>query len=155
MLTRTAETAIQCLLYLARGPKGAMITPQKISKVLDTSTSYTAKILSSLSKAGILESKRGVDGGFLLNKTADQITVLDVYQACQDPGHTNYCKEVCASDVEKACGYHKAMLDIHLGFIERMEKWTLAEMLQSPSPSIEISPNCKSRWTHKHTVIEL
>ena len=148
MLTQTTETAIQCLLYLARSPEGTMVTPQKISTILDTSSSYTSKILRLLSKAGLLQSHRGVQGGFTLNMDPKSITILDIYQACQDPGPNNYCDGLHSDDLCKTCGYHQAMFDIQSTFLKTLSKWTIYNIGQKPSPSLKDSPNCYSRWTH-------
>jgi len=148
MLTQTTETAIQCLIYLARKPADTLITPQKISAILGTSSSYTSKILRHLAKAGILLSHRGVTGGFSLNQNPKEITFFDVYSACQSPGPNNYCDSMSASKITHACGYHQAMYDVSQSFQASLKKWTIADIILCPSPPLKESPNCKSRWTH-------
>lgn len=149
MLTQTTETAIQCLAYLARSPAGTMITPLKISTILETSTSYTSKILRILAKAGLLTSHRGVSGGFTLDKKPNNISLLQVYEACQGVVVGNYCREMEGKDFIKACGYHKAMSELKDSFTEVLTRWTIADIARIPSPDLETSPTCKSRWTHQ------
>ena len=43
--------------------------------------SFLAKIFQDLAKAGLLRSQRGAGGGFILARSPDQITVLEVIEA--------------------------------------------------------------------------
>lgn len=44
-------------------------------------TAYTAKVLSSLARAGLLRSDRGPRGGFQLARESQQITLFDILRA--------------------------------------------------------------------------
>ena len=76
LITRASEYAILSLLVLAKAdrPLGSEI----LSKDLEISKSFLAKILQSLAKNGILISYKGANGGFMLAKKPDKINMLDV-----------------------------------------------------------------------------
>ena len=65
-----------------------------------------AKILNSLSKAGVLESHRGLKGGFTLARSADEITVADIIEAVDGPISLTHCVEDGGTDcmVLDTCG---------------------------------------------------
>ena len=46
---------------------------------------FLENILGDLRNAGIVESRRGVDGGYLLARPADQIALADVVRAVDGP----------------------------------------------------------------------
>ena len=46
---------------------------------------FLGDILSQLRNAGLLESQRGIDGGWTLGRSADTITVADVIRALDGP----------------------------------------------------------------------
>jgi Rrf2 family protein len=51
-----------------------------IAKKQDISTAYMEQILIPLRNAGIITAVRGRNGGYLLNRPADDITVLDIIE---------------------------------------------------------------------------
>ena len=76
LITRASEYAILSLLVLAKADKP--LDSETLSKDLEISKSFLAKILQSLAKNSILISYKGANGGFALNKEPDKINMLDV-----------------------------------------------------------------------------
>ncbi len=96
-ITRETDYAIRCVYYLA-GKKGEVTMVDEIARKMDTPKSFLAKILQKLARAGIVESFRGVKGGFRLAMSPRQISLLDVIEAIQGPVVMNICamgKEMC------------------------------------------------------------
>lgn len=81
LLTRASEYAILSLLLIAkeRLPQDA----EGLSKKLDISRSFLAKILQNLAKDGILNSYKGARGGFELSKPVDEINLLEIIKASE------------------------------------------------------------------------
>jgi Rrf2 family protein len=74
------------------------VTVKTLAEILNASVAHLAKIFQRLSKAGFVKSVRGPAGGFVLAKTADEITLLDVYEAIEGKVNLQYCplgKEKC------------------------------------------------------------
>ena len=65
--------------------------------LLIISKSFLAKILQKLSKRGILNSFKGVRGGFLLAKECKDISILDIIQAVEDNPATVF---ECTGDIQ-------------------------------------------------------
>jgi len=63
------------------GPLPAQV--QDISRRQEISPRYLEQIFQSLKRAGILKSKRGPQGGYILAKPLDKITVKDVVVATE------------------------------------------------------------------------
>lgn len=80
MVSQTAEYALQAVLYLAHHNGGPAIA-QDIAEATGVPKGYLHKILRRLGKAGVLGSQRGVGGGYLLLRAAEQITVLEIIEA--------------------------------------------------------------------------
>ena len=66
LLTRASEYALLSLALI--GESGDPKDVDTLSKQLDISKSFLAKILQNLAKAGILVSYKGAKGGFALKK---------------------------------------------------------------------------------------
>jgi Rrf2 family protein len=77
------SSAVKALTYLA------LVSPEpknsgEISRVSGINASKIRKILSFLVKSGIVESEKGIKGGFTLKKEPDQINLQEIYCAIED-----------------------------------------------------------------------
>ena len=81
LLTRASEYALLSLDVLRRAdtPLGA----EQLANELSIPKSFLAKILQSLAKQGILESRKGAHGGFILVKPMEEISVNEVIYASE------------------------------------------------------------------------
>jgi len=76
LITRASEYAILSLILLSKAE--SPMDSDTLSRELAISKSFLAKILQSLAKAQILNSYKGVNGGFALNKDPKDINMLAV-----------------------------------------------------------------------------
>ena len=80
-ITALEEYGLRCLLRVAENAPGEAISAQAIADKEGLSISYAQKMLRVLSKAGLVESRRGVQGGFYLAAPPEEITVGDAIRA--------------------------------------------------------------------------
>jgi len=84
------EYGLRCLLQLARAPQGQIVTVKEIAKEEGLSTAYVEKLLRLLARAGLAHSIRGIRGGYVLNRSPQQISLGEVVRALgqvPDTGH--------------------------------------------------------------------
>lgn len=81
LLTRASEYALLSLDVLQRAdvPMGA----EQLATELSIPKSFLAKILQSLAKQGILESRKGAHGGFLLIRDVNEISINEIIFAAE------------------------------------------------------------------------
>jgi len=81
LLTRASEYALLSLDSIRKSdsPIGA----EQLANELCIPKSFLAKILQSLAKQGILESRKGAHGGFILVKPMEEISVNEVIYASE------------------------------------------------------------------------
>ena len=81
LLTRASEYALLSLDVLRKSdtPMGA----EQLSLELSIPKSFLAKILQSLAKQGILDSRKGAHGGFILVKSIEEISVNEIIFAAE------------------------------------------------------------------------
>ncbi|MGE4455619.1 MAG: Rrf2 family transcriptional regulator [Arcobacteraceae bacterium] len=82
LLTKKSEYALLSLIVIAKSeePKNVDV----LSSELNISKSFLAKILQSLAKNGIVQSYKGANGGFVLSKSSDKITILEITKAAEE-----------------------------------------------------------------------
>ena len=111
-VTRKADYAVRCVLYLSRHPE-RVASVEEISGATLVPKSFLAKILQQLMKAGIVNSARGVKGGFQLAKKPKAINLLEVIEAIQGPSAANICaidRKKCS--LSRTCSVHPVWVEI-------------------------------------------
>ena len=81
--SKATDNALHTMVYLMTLPEGDMIGVQNLAETQRLSPTYLSKILTKLAKAGLVESTRGVKGGYRVSKPKDNITFLDVIKAIE------------------------------------------------------------------------
>ncbi|MEA3419589.1 MAG: Rrf2 family transcriptional regulator [Campylobacterota bacterium] len=81
LLTRASEYALLSLDKIRKSDKP--IGAEQLANELNIPKSFLAKIMQSLAKQDILESRKGAHGGFFLAKNLDEITLYDVITAAE------------------------------------------------------------------------
>ncbi|HMK61304.1 MAG TPA: Rrf2 family transcriptional regulator [Dissulfurispiraceae bacterium] len=111
-ITRETDYAIRCLLYLSK-KKHLPTVVDEIAQEMAIPKSFLSKIVQKLNRAGLLESFRGVKGGFKLTREPEAISLLDVISVMQGPVASNRCavdKRAC--NFSCTCVVHPVWLDL-------------------------------------------
>ena len=134
MLTQTSELAVNVLLFLGlRGRDEGLVGPREIAEAIGTSPTYTSKVCGQLAKMNILRAQRGPSGGVFLSRKPENLTLLEVVEACQGKILADYCEEV--TDKRGVCAYHLTMVDLHNAITGVLSKCTLADLMARPKPT--------------------
>lgn len=83
-VTSRADYALRAVIEIARS-EGAVTTRDRIAEEQDIPAKFLEAILGQLSRSGLLVSKRGSGGGYVLARSADEISVADVLRAVDGP----------------------------------------------------------------------
>lgn len=133
MFSRTTEYAIRAVVLLASGREGEAVGNKVLAERAQIPPSYLSKVLQGLVRAGIVDSRRGVGGGFRLRHSPDQITILDVVQAVQPFARLKTCPLGLKSHSRVLCPMH-ARLDEAMAEVESvLSESTIAALLRDPS----------------------
>ncbi|MEA4926857.1 MAG: Rrf2 family transcriptional regulator [Syntrophomonadaceae bacterium] len=90
-ITRQSEYAIKTLIELGMVPYGQLISSKVISQRHDIPEEFLHKTIQILSRAGLVVTQRGVQGGVRLGRPLTDITVADVIEAMEGPVAINVC----------------------------------------------------------------
>jgi Rrf2 family protein len=82
-ISKKAEYALRALVVMARDRRTFQI--QELSKAENIPVKFLEQILLALRHAGILTSKRGVGGGYVLRNDPSKITVSEVVTVLDGP----------------------------------------------------------------------
>jgi Rrf2 family protein len=84
-LSRTISYAIDAVLHLARAAPGVPVPCSQLARQGQLPERFLLQVLRCLVTHGLLNSSRGVDGGYFLSRRPGQITLLDVVEAFDNP----------------------------------------------------------------------
>ena len=90
-LTRAADYAVRVMVHLAGLPPTARVSRGDLSIAADCPEQFLAKVLQSLTRAGLVVSHRGNTGGFELDELHRSATILEVIEAIEGPIRLNLC----------------------------------------------------------------
>ena len=93
MISTKGRYALRVMLDLASQPKEEYISLKAISERQEVSMKYLEAIVANLGKAGMLESLRGISGGYRLNKPAASYNVGDIIRAAEGELNAVSCLE--------------------------------------------------------------
>jgi Rrf2 family protein len=134
MLTRKSKYGLKALLVLAEEAGGG---PMLISELADRQRipkKFLEAILLELKRAGLLHSKKGKGGGYVLGRKPAEITVGQVIRVLEGPLALTPCVSVtayrkCDECVdEKTCAVRLAMKEVRDATADILDNTTLADL---------------------------
>lgn len=84
-ITAQEEYGLRCLLRVAKHESGEPMRTQEVAVAEGLSLEYAAKLMRTLKNGGFVASTRGSAGGYLLARSAREITVWQVLEALGGP----------------------------------------------------------------------
>lgn len=76
-LTRFTDYSLRALVYLAHNT-GKRVTINEISEVYDISKNHLMKVISNLTRMGVVVARRGPGGGIRLHRAAEDISLGEI-----------------------------------------------------------------------------
>ncbi|MEO8055616.1 MAG: Rrf2 family transcriptional regulator [Acidobacteriota bacterium] len=126
--SRAQEIALAALPLLdPRGPAGKGRGAKDLAEVSGVPAPFLAKILGRLVDRGLLRSRRGRTGGFVLGRPAVEITLADVVLALGKEG------DLEAAFPEPPGAAARLLAPVRRDFLARLRATSLAD-LASPAP---------------------
>ena len=132
MISQTAEYALRAVVCLAADPR-TPLTTQQISSQAKIPAGYLSKVMQSLGRAGLVDSFRGLGGGFLLTQNPTRLSVFDVIQAVDPLQRIRTCPLQLKAHRKQLCPLHQRLDDAMAMVEDAFRHSTIAEML-APSP---------------------
>ncbi len=84
-ISRTIAYALHATLRLGRAESRVPVPCSRLAGEGQMPERFLLQILRSLVTHGVLKSTRGVDGGYCLARTPDEITLCDIVDAFENP----------------------------------------------------------------------
>lgn len=124
MLSQTAMYALRAIGHIAKSDPSHPVLSSDLSEQLEIPRNYLSKIMNRLVQAGYLTSKRGTNGGFLLAKKANEVTIEDIVSLFMNVDHFDRCF-LGGRECDGACRLHSQWKPIMRQFRKLLSRNTI------------------------------
>ena len=134
-LTVRGEYALRALIALGREQqeRRGVLSAQEIADAHNIPKRFLDQILGDLRDAGIVESRRGVAGGYRLRRPASEFTLAELVRTLEGPLAPVRCVsersyEKCSCPNEERCALRSVMREVRDAVAGVLEQTTLATL---------------------------
>ncbi len=134
-LSLRGEYALRALVVLGLNYGQAVVRIQTISEQQNIPKRFLEQILNDLKTAGVVESKRGMAGGYRLSKPPEEITLALVIRHIEGPLAPVSCVSEkfyarCSCPDENKCGIRSVMKEVRDAIVQILEQVTVAGLCE-------------------------
>jgi Rrf2 family protein len=130
MLTKTGLHAVRAVVALAKLPEGAYAGAARIAREIGAPQNYLGKLLQSLARDGIVESQKGLGGGFRLARSPKKITLLDIIEPLEHVSRWSGCilgRSECSD--ANPCAVHNRWKSVRDAYLQMLRRTTIGELV--------------------------
>lgn len=132
--SKATNYALHTMIHLLRVPADEMTGVQKLAELQKLSPTYLSKILTKLTKSGLVHSTPGANGGYQVTQPKDAISFLDVILAIEGEHHLF----TCSFHHNEGCQIEKVMLNAEKNMKNELANKRLIEI------ATQISDKCSN-----------
>lgn len=126
-LSTKSRYGLKAVYFLGRNSND-VVSLATLSKDIGVSSGYIEQLMRLLKKDGIVESVRGVSGGYVLARTPKAITLGEILRSLEDGLELVDC--ISSGACSGHCPTRKVWVTIYDAINETLDKITLEQMLQ-------------------------
>jgi len=136
-LSKKGEYAVRALVEIgfeSHVRPNSLIQISTVAQRTNIPEKFLEQILLALRNGGVLKSKRGVEGGYSLAKSPDDITLGEVIRLLDGPLAPIPCVsksayEPCSCPEEESCGLRIAMQQVRDAIAGILDAYTLGRLI--------------------------
>lgn len=130
-LKNSTDYAIRIVCYLAAQER--MVSTSELSRKLNVSANYVPKIAKKLKNAKIVTACEGTNGGYMLAKQPENISLMDIISCVEETMAINrYLEEdrFCSRNLEDTCKTHKILLSLQNTYNNKLESVKVSDVIR-------------------------
>jgi Rrf2 family protein len=132
-LSLRGEYALRALLVLGLNHGRGVVGISRISREQNIPQRFLEQILTDLKSAGVVQSRRGVSGGYQLARVPEEITLAEIVRHIEGALAPVSCVsqrfyEKCSCPDESRCAIRSVMKEVRDTIVRLAEQISLAEI---------------------------
>lgn len=136
MLSKRTKYGIKALIYLAKNGIDRPIKVIEIATEENISRKFLEAIMVILKNNGLVNAKKGAQGGYYLTKNPTEINLSSIYRMLEGPiamvpcVSLNYYEKCDDCKDELSCSIHRVMIQVRDNTLSILENTSLKEMIK-------------------------
>ena len=131
LLTKKSEYAMLALVIIAKSDIAK--NADELSVQLNISKSFLAKVLQNLAKHNILKSYKGINGGFVLEKNPEHLTILELITIAEEKIPAVFeCStggQICSANLNGGCTLFPVLNNLQFKINDFLHDLTLKDIM--------------------------
>ena len=129
-ISQKLEYACRAMVQLAKTHDGKSLTRlDDLAQREAVSANFLVQILNDLRRAGLIDSRRGASGGYILSRTADLITLRQIVDAVEP----SQLQNTALGQGESGSAVHRAWESVSTKLAADLDAVTLESLANPPS----------------------
>ena len=133
MMIRVSKLADYSVVVLSvmMAHSDTLMSAAQVSSICKLPEPTVSKVLKLLGKANIIESKRGINGGYIFKKMPEELTVKEIIKAIDGPISVTSCTDGAVPDctLSECCSLRGRWDGVNAALRDALETVTLADMV--------------------------
>lgn len=140
-VSRKVDYALRAAIHLANDEhRSKACSVAEIAERERIPRQFLEKIIPELIRSGLVRSRRGPHGGYVLARPAEEVTFKDVIEAVEGPISLNVCVgEHAECFLLGACGMNRIWVEGQRRVMDLFQSTTIASVRHLPPPTAEYS----------------
>jgi Rrf2 family protein len=141
VLTTTSEYALRALIFVARECDKGPVLARQIAAATGIPGNYLSKILRELVRAGVLDSTRGIGGGFRFVRPTSELKLAEILAPFESTLQLDRCpfgNGKCSDD--NPCNAHEHWRPLRTAVHHFLENTTLEQIAADSRPDAACEP---------------
>lgn len=138
------EYGVRAMVALAHNYGRGPMSITAVAKASSVPPTYLEQLIAPLRKAGLVESRRGAQGGYQLTRPPEQVSVGQVYRVLEGPVAPMDCVSEDLADqtcpLIDGCETRPVWLAMRDSIVSTIDSMTLADLIKPKKPRVPSSP---------------
>ena len=142
-ISRFTDYGLLATVYLAR-KQGEVVSAREVAEFYHLPLPMVTKVLKTLHQGGVVESRRGVGGGYTFAGNAETVTLGQLLDLLEGPWDLVECETLddrgdALCSIRGACPSRRFMFGINRAIKSAFDQITLADLVRGamPTPAVD------------------
>lgn len=128
-LKKETDYALRIIYYLLKNNHKPIIDSKTISKNENIPENFAIKILKKLAKHKIINSHRGVSGGFSLNKKSENIFLGEIIKITEGPIEIRNYNSIFENSIGNLCPVETSLIYIEKALLRDLDHISFEDII--------------------------